>query len=244
MKNLNELRRNELISQQLITVSIFFLAVGLLAGVTNFFIIEDWATRGQAGDFFGGHLGSFANLGAFVLLLATTFIQKSELALQRSELELSRQANETLAFEAKEQSKIAQHQLQISRREYYDHFFSNLLEQSRQIEKNISFGGTYGSRALSTLSSKLKFYPNVDTSEVNWNDMTQHLTCIYEILKFIDTKPEWQENHLLLLRVYYPANYFDSLTSIISNSGNHGIPEGLIEFEEIEKLAKILKLNQ
>jgi hypothetical protein len=91
-----------------------FIARGLVAlaatslvcgGVVTFL---DWSAEssraGQMGDFWGGHIGAFANLAALLVLLATFRSQSLELARTRREFEeqrdLSRrQADETFALQ-------------------------------------------------------------------------------------------------------------------------------------------------
>jgi len=81
------------------------LAVQVAFGLTVFFLLPDWPTRGQFGDLFGAVNATFSGL-AFAGLIYAILLQREDLVLQRSELELTRQELKRSAA-AQEQSEIA-----------------------------------------------------------------------------------------------------------------------------------------
>jgi len=72
-----------------ILVSLVFI-LWMLWGIVVYFTLPEWSQKGQAGDLFGGINALFAGL-AFAGVIFTVFLQTRELALQRQELEQTRE---------------------------------------------------------------------------------------------------------------------------------------------------------
>ncbi len=92
------------------TRTILVVAVGIVllwAGVAMaaYFLLPDWASRGQFGDVFGAVNALFSGL-AFAGLIFAILLQREDLELQRQELTLTRQELSRSAA-AQEQSEVA-----------------------------------------------------------------------------------------------------------------------------------------
>jgi hypothetical protein len=91
-----------------VTVAIAVLTILLVqicVGLTVYFLLPDWPTRGQFGDLFGAVNALFSGL-AFAGLIYAILLQREDLELQRKELEMTRQELKRSAS-AQEQSEIA-----------------------------------------------------------------------------------------------------------------------------------------
>lgn len=91
----------------------------------------DWQNPGIKGDYWGGHIGSVANLAAFIILVAATL-------LQRKELMESRFANQKIAEESENQARALEKQIEISRSTQSHSNFFQLLSFLDNSEKAVS----------------------------------------------------------------------------------------------------------
>ena len=87
------------------------IAIWVVAAVSIWFVLPDWASRGQFGDLFGAVNALFSGLAFAGLYFALRLqhdqlsLQRSELALQREELKLQRE--EMVASRAELANQVA-----------------------------------------------------------------------------------------------------------------------------------------
>ena len=86
-----------------VAISIVLLWAGVATAA--YFLLPDWASRGQFGDVFGAVNALFSGL-AFAGLIFAILLQREDLELQRQELTLTRQELSRTAA-AQEQSEVA-----------------------------------------------------------------------------------------------------------------------------------------
>ena len=175
------------------------LLVTVVWGLYGFFVyigFEDYSTRGQSGDMFGGITALFSGL-AFAGLIYTLFIQKKELQYQREELSRlvdeqsqTKEHLETQAQQMKQQSSFIEQQI-------FENSFFQLLSVFNSFVANIQYGTSVSRNSGADALEKIyiSIHSSIGNSsfdaiyergfERHKNDLGPYFRLIYNILKFL-----------------------------------------------------------
>lgn len=205
---------------------------------------SDWATRGQIGDFLGGHVSAFSNLATLIFVAAAYLTQ-------RRELEQSETARNEEQTRFQNQMEVLRTQTDMQTRQVREAFIMQFLSNLRNTE------GLFGSREdtdvvgwsiVSNCAQKTieDGFPEVFQellNESNWQILRTYLRQVDFISNWCTQKGDRQltEHYFNLVRVHLPPDFFAD----IRKHNNFGSKEfmslqGLLElttWEQTQSLA-------
>lgn len=182
---------------------------------------DDWKNPGIRGDFWGGHIGAFANLAAFIVLVAATL-------LQRKELMEARIINQAIAKETENQATALSSQIIISQtNQTYTNFFQ-LLTFVEAAESRMIYDDQRGRMFITSLASRLeKVSQDSVTHRENFQNLVHFISLTASLEKMLINAPNGDKTLRHIFNSKFNDRYLDDLWIIFNwyNFADHNLQE-------------------